>query len=271
MFQRSHLILSALLLLFSLSLNAQEVEYASANVKVNISTQVDDAWELSGKIIVNRTVLKADGSPTITVHALEVQDEILAEAIEELEAPAVPLANFTAQYRDRHVSIDWTSMLPPDNGAKAFFVQRSYDGSNWEDIGMLRGALKENVIKAYSFVDNEPLMGSNFYRLKQIGKEDQTDYSDVIAVEVMETGYHITYLYPSSVVFGANIDFELFQPAPVDVKLLDSSGSPVGTIYSDLTSIGHHSLELNLDLLPRGVYVCQIKVGDTLSQRTIIK
>lgn len=271
MFHRSHLILSSLLLLLSVCLNAQEVEYASANVKVNISTQVNDAWELSGKIIVNRTVLKGDGTPTITVHSLEVQDEILAEAIENLAVPAVPLANFTAQYRDRHVSIDWTSMLPADNGAKAFFVQRSYDGDKWEDIGMLRGALKENVIKAYSFVDNEPMLGSNFYRLKQISKGDQADYSDVIAVEVMEKGYHITYLYPSSVVFGANIDFELFQPASVDVKLLDSNGSPVGTIYSDLTSMGHHSLELNLDQLPRGIYVCQIKVGNTLSQRTIVK
>ncbi|MEM6342421.1 MAG: hypothetical protein AAF927_01025 [Bacteroidota bacterium] len=271
MFQRSHLILSSFLLLLGYLLNAQDVSYASANVTVNISTQVTDAWELSGNIIVNKTVMKGDGTPTITVHSLEVQDEILAQAVEDLEVPAVPLANFTAQYRDRHVTIDWTSMLPPEDGAKAFFVQRSFDGNNWEDIGMLRGALKENVIKAYSFVDNEPMVGSNFYRLKQIGKESQTDYSDVIAVEVMESGYHITYLYPSSVVFGANIDFELFQPASVDVKLLDSNGSPVGTIYSDLTSIGHHSLELNLDLLPRGVYVCQIKVGNTLSQRTIIK
>ncbi|MFK7921187.1 MAG: hypothetical protein AB8H47_04485 [Bacteroidia bacterium] len=250
---------------------AQEVEYASTNVKVNISTQEYDAWELSGKIIVNRTVLRREDSPSITVHSLEVNNEILAEAVENLEIPAVPLAYFTAQFQDQQVNIDWTSMLPAEQGAKAFFVQRSFDGKKWEDIGMLRGALKENVIKAYSFVDNEPILGSNFYRLKQVDKKDKADYSDVIAVEVMQKGYHITYLYPSSVVFGANIDFELFEPAPVDVKLIDDKGQLVGTIYSDMTSIGNHSLELNLDLLPRGTYICQIKVGNTLSQRTITK
>ncbi|MEL6591434.1 MAG: T9SS type A sorting domain-containing protein [Bacteroidota bacterium] len=258
-------------MILSFGLMAQDMEYASADISVNISTQVHDTWELSGNVIVNRTVLKGDGTPSITVHRLETNNEILAEAIENLAAPAVPLGNFTARYESQQVTIDWTSMLPKENSAQAFYVQRSFDGQKWENIGMLRGAQKENVIKAYSFVDNEPTQGSNFYRLKQVKRSGKEDFSDVIAVEVMEEGYHITYLYPSSVVFGANIDFELFRPSTVDVKLFDAQGELVGTIYSDITSIGNHGLELNLDELPKGSYVCQIRVGESLSQRTIVK
>lgn len=273
---KPHTFFFLLLLLFcSPLLQAQDMASAAEswkdNIRVNINTQVDNAWGFSGNIILDNTIWNGQfDEPGMTFHNLETMDDILADELDRMMPPEVALASFSASVVNRQVSIDWTSLLT-EKEIQAFFVQRSPNGTDWTDIGMFTTENRTKVLAPYSFVDNQPMRGSNFYRLRQVNQQSAAHYSDIIAVEVMEQGYHVTHMYPNPVVFGANIDFELFTPSTVDIQLFDVEEKRIGTIYSDLTSMGHHQIEINLDQLPRGLYTCQIKVGTSISKRTLVK
>lgn len=240
-------------------------------IKVHIQTQLHDAWEFSGNIIIGNTSWSGPSEETgMTFHNLETMNEVLAEELDRMKMPEVALAQFSASVNEGQVNIDWTSMIT-EKKIMAFYVQRSYDGTDWNDIGMFTTKDRTEVLAPYAFVDNHPMQGSNFYRLRQVDEDEQPHYSDVIAVEVMKMGYHVTHIFPTPIVFGANIEVELFRPSTVDIQLYDEAGNGIGTIYSDLTSIGRHQIEINLDQLPRGLYTCEIKVGTSTSKRTLIK
>jgi hypothetical protein len=272
--KRIHL-LGLLLSMCSLnSLQAQTFassQQAAENIQVSISTQVQDDWTFSGNIILGKTRLSGLGDePEIVFHELETLDEDLLQELDKLVSPKVALANFSASVAEQKVQIDWASLLS-DAQIKSFFVQRSLNGQSWEDIGMFTTKDRTEVMAPYSFVDNHPVKGSNFYRLRQVSQNEESHFSEVIAVEVLEKAYHVTHIYPNPIIFGADIDFELFEPATLDIRLYDEQGTAIGTIYSDLTSIGHHAIEINLDKLPRGTYLCRIKVGDAVCERVLVK
>ncbi|MEO0472815.1 MAG: hypothetical protein AAF206_24580 [Bacteroidota bacterium] len=263
--------LAAIILLFFLagigSIRAQE----PSPIYISINTQAHDSWEMSGNINVARSAWKAANyGPTVQFVSVEEEfDQLLLEELDHLEIPAVPLGNFSATFHEGKVQVDWISLA--GNRAQAFYIQRSPDGNQWEDIGMTKTANDENVVASCHFLDSAPLAGSNFYRLRQVDKSGKISKSDIIAVEVMESGFHVTHMFPSPVIFGASIDLDLRTPARVNIKLRDTNEAELATIYSDYTSVGRHSVELNLDSLPKGLYVCEIEVGDSVSKRTFVK
>lgn len=268
-----------LALLSATGLSAQPIESATFvsseteqdPVTININTQLYDSWEISGNIEIGKTVWRSENDePEVNVFFLdEAFDPAILDELTNLDVPEVPLTRFTASMKDAKVNLDWTSAN--NEMVNSFFIQRSIDTENWTDIGMISGDQTDPTFKDYQFTDNSPVIGSNYYRLKQISATNDMAFSNPIAVEAMDQGIHVMHMYPNPLIFGASIDLELFQTTRVKILLKDSKTQTIGTIYSKLTSLGKHSVEINLDNLPRGEYICEIQVGDSISTRNIRK
>lgn len=83
------------------------------------------------------------------------------------------------------VNISWRTLSEINN--KKFEVERSKEGLNWEVIHKQNGAGNSNSPIVYETVDERPLIGTSFYRLKQTDFNGAIKYFSMIAIEIKAT------------------------------------------------------------------------------------
>jgi hypothetical protein len=90
----------------------------------------------------------------------------------------VILDGFTAVLNNDHtVALDWNTQL--EVNFSHFTIQRSADGVNWSAIGTVQAKGNSAVQTDYSFTDEQPLAGTNYYRLALVNMDGTYIYSDV--------------------------------------------------------------------------------------------
>ncbi len=92
----------------------------------------------------------------------------------------VTLVKFTAVKQDQTSLLSWTTASERNN--KGFEVQRSADGKGFTAIGFVDtkapGGNSQSEL-TYNLIDNRPLTGNNYYRLKQVNLNGSFEYSVV--------------------------------------------------------------------------------------------
>lgn len=93
----------------------------------------------------------------------------------------IELSSFTATPENDAVRLNWTTVSETNN--KAFVIERSMDAAEWSEAFTLAGAGNSNEVKKYSGLDEKPLSGISYYRLKQIDFNGDYKYSPVIVID----------------------------------------------------------------------------------------
>lgn len=109
------------------------------------------------------------------------------------ENPALPVAlsNFRAQKVDEKVSLlNWTTSS--ESGNAGFQVERSEDGRNYKSIGFVAGAGNSQNEQRYTFTDEQPLAGKNYYRLRQLDLDGAYAFSEVRLLEYNRTATQLS-------------------------------------------------------------------------------
>jgi hypothetical protein len=93
----------------------------------------------------------------------------------------ITLASFDAKPDGRgDVVVAWSTSAELNN---AFFsLERSSDGTAFEEINMQEGAGTSTTFHAYQFTDETPLAGTSYYRLKQVDFGGAYTYSQIRVV-----------------------------------------------------------------------------------------
>lgn len=96
------------------------------------------------------------------------------------EAIAIPvtLLSFTATKQGTTSLLEWVTSSEINN--KEFIVERSTDGQNFTAIGKVAGAGNSSVKLNYNFTDAQPVIGKNYYRLKQVDFDGKFEYSKIL-------------------------------------------------------------------------------------------
>jgi len=105
------------------------------------------------------------------------------------------------------VNISFSTSLERSNAH--FLIQRSPDATRFTEIGRVTGAGDSDVPQHYTFTDEHPAQGLNFYRLQQVDFNGEFSYSPVV-----------------SVLFGKAGDIRL-SPMPVNERLQVSLDTPL--------------------------------------------
>jgi hypothetical protein len=82
------------------------------------------------------------------------------------------VTKISATKKNETVQVDWE--VKTDEELKSFDVERSGDGRSFVKLATVASLGKGISVANYSWVDNNPLMGANYYRIKvipQVGKE----------------------------------------------------------------------------------------------------
>ncbi|KXJ04558.1 hypothetical protein AC249_AIPGENE23431, partial [Exaiptasia diaphana] len=106
----------------------------------------------------------------------------------------VELITFEGYHKNRMNFLRWTTASEINNDK--FEIERSsHPSQGFEKIGEVDGAGTTNQMAEYDWIDQNPVNGLNYYRLKQIDFDGHFEYSSVIALTAeMQDGYA---LYPN--------------------------------------------------------------------------
>jgi hypothetical protein len=174
--------------------------------------------------------LTATGALPIELHSFEAQ----------AAAPAVVLQFATAT----------------ETGNSHFNIERSADGRSFEKIGEVRGAGNSASEQQYTFTDEQPLPGLNYYRLEQVDFDGQSTYSPVRSV--VFAAADAVLLYPAPVASDLHIRLHTAFAADAQWHLFDLAGRAVG---QGVLAAEQTELTLPVGHLPEGGYVLRL-VGD---------
>ncbi|TSJ40120.1 hypothetical protein [Fluviicola chungangensis] len=117
------------------------------------------------------------------------------------------------------VRLSWTTETETNNDY--FAVQRSVDGLIWETIGVVGGSGTTSDPHSYSYSDDSPNQGINYYRLMQVDMDGQSVLSPVRSVKVSLMDEHVITPNPTKayVFVGENEHRKI-----TSVKLVDNVG-----------------------------------------------
>lgn len=225
----------------------------TATVEVRVSASDDSAWTALGSYR--------------SAEETEAEASALAEALAQYRAPEFPLTQFSGEFATNGLAINWTAATPRQ-GFRTY-IQRSPDGEIWSEVGTLVGSPEQMPLQDWQFVDPQPLAGPNYYRLRQVTADGRSVMSDIMVIEPCPGGHHVTYLYPYPGIFGTQIDLHLNSPQPVSVKVYNEAGEQVANVFHEAARAGDHRIEVEVTDFEPGKYVCQIRVGNQISQRVI--
>ena len=167
------------------------------------------------------------------------------------------------------VDITWTTMSEQDNDF--FSVQRTADGDYFEEVEEVPGAGNSIVRIDYSAIDEEPLLGTSYYRLMQQDYDGAQTYSDMVAVNnnfiANLTSFSLFYEGNQTI----NLRYTLGSQAQYNLQVYDISGK---LIYSDVLNLdaGTANTQINITDLSKGLYFVNLSSGQELySQKVIVQ
>jgi PKD repeat protein len=150
---------------------------------------------------------------------------------------------------EQAVLLSWEIEAEKDN--QFFAIQHSVDGLNWKTIGQVRSI---NTPTLYSFLNQEPVNGQNYYRLKIIDLNNQSSYSVLKVVEFSQNMGYSVYPNPNPGLF--NIDFQGLSGQRYSLEIYDAVGRKV---YEQQLNSSKNTL--NLRRQAAGMYTLKIQVG----------
>ncbi|HTI10902.1 MAG TPA: SGNH/GDSL hydrolase family protein [Puia sp.] len=104
---------------------------------------------------------------------------------------ALTLLSFTASLYGPSALLNWTTA--GETGLNYFIPQHSADGVTFDDLGRV-DAKGGSLQIDYSWTDQHPLTGKNFYRLKMVEDGKET-FSKIVSLSLQTTGLNIAKLY----------------------------------------------------------------------------
>ncbi len=178
-------------------------------------------------------------------------------------APLLPveLTTFTATPEPGGIRLAWETATETENAG--FTVQRSYNAQDWEDLGWVDGRGTTTTPQSYTFLDEQPYNGINYYWLEQKDYDGATHSSDIVSARV-KVSLDALNVYPNPAADVLNV---VTPPnMPVTLTLYNTSGQLL--LQQEFLD---GNKELPLGRLAAGTYVLEIRNGEEVihSQKVV--
>ncbi len=140
-----------------------------------------------------------------------------------------------------------------------FEIERSKNAKDFESLGKVTGRGTVNGQNDYTFTDEVPLKGINYYRLKQVDYDGQFSYSRLSSV--IKDGDGTISLFPNPTANVLKINFEDVDQIE-NVTFYNTFGRIVKTVAGKQD-------KYEVTDLPVGKYILQIRLADGRELRNV--
>jgi hypothetical protein len=165
--------------------------------------------------------------------------------------------------RDNKVNINWATAT--EENANYFSVERSANGIDFTEIGRLNAAGDSQAKKEYALVDDQPLIGRTYYRLKEVDFDGRVEHFNMRFIDVH--GVKAISVFPNPILPDEKITLSLnfSNDEKAFVRILDVAGH-------EIKRFSFSGTESQLPFKPaKGSYIVSVIVGkETFTTRFII-
>jgi subtilisin-like proprotein convertase family protein len=164
----------------------------------------------------------------------------------------IGLVSFDATaVNNNSVRLNWETSSEQNNDY--FVVERSLSGADgWEEIAQVGGAGNSQTPLYYDAIDNMPLNGVSYYRLKQVDFNGQLRTHDMESVYIDIAGVSDLVIFPNPATDLVTLKGDLVSLSTF--KLLNAMGQDVRMNVSSYKQ-GDGTLVLDISSLRSGVYM----------------
>jgi Secretion system C-terminal sorting domain len=179
----------------------------------------------------------------------------LTGVVENFPALPIELLHFDATTEGAKNTLTWATAS--EINSQSFDIERSSDGVRFSTIGNVEA---QGKAADYSFVDNNPLRNTNYYRLKAIDNDQSFEYSKIVSAKNSTTQSTIS-IYPTLVSDWLTI---ATKDSEVDaVTILNHMGQLMLTAQA--------TNRVDMSQLASGIYFVQVQVGSETVVEKVVK
>ena len=189
-------------------------------------------------------------------------DDIYANRVQANGTLPLTLITFEAQLINKDVLLQWTTSS--EQSTSHFDIERSTDGNNFSVIGNVNAAGNSSSTIKYSFPDDNPAAGTNFYRLKMVDKDGRYSYSKTVAVQVQSI--KSLRVYPNPASDALYIETSAANENAI-IQIIDLAGKKVKEQKLVLTG----NTQVDISNLPKSIYKILIKTGTQTEALKFVK
>ncbi len=165
---------------------------------------------------------------------------------------AVQLVNFTGKAESSRNRLDWNT--ENETQGIIYEVERSVDGNTFGKQGQVSGKDKG---ASYIFYDENPINGTNYYRLKMTEFSGEVSYSNVVLVKRNGISGGISiFPIPANNILHINYSNRALDGSTVTA--LDLQGRVMAKVI--LTN----STQMNIEKWPAGIYMLRFEDGSVM-------
>jgi hypothetical protein len=182
----------------------------------------------------------------------------------------VSLMNFDAKYIKPNVQLNWSTAQ--EKNFSHFVIERSTDGSVYDQTAMVFGAGESETKQDYAYTDNNlgGVSGLVYYRLKSVDIDGKITFSSVriIRIGAENPGIKIT-TFPNPVASELRITIpSSWQGKTVVYEVYGMNGQVVNTRTN---TQGSQTETISMINMPRGLYIVKATCGSEFAQQKIVK
>ncbi|HEX4851818.1 MAG TPA: T9SS type A sorting domain-containing protein [Puia sp.] len=179
------------------------------------------------------------------------------------------LLAFTAQLDYTNVDLNWATAM--ETNSSHYTIQRSFDGSNFDDKAIVMAEGNSDAEKDYAYQDNIRTISSGmiYYRLKMVDMDSRFRYSPVVAVRLGDENLMNVLVYPNPAADELRVTIPAFwQNKMVAYHMYNSSG----ILVREKTNANAGQTEtFQIMDLPPGVYFIKTANGNQTAIQKFIK
>jgi hypothetical protein len=184
----------------------------------------------------------------------------------------VELTSFAASVVDGNVALNWTTATELNNSG--FEVERcalSAECQAWEKIGFVSGNGTTTEKSFYSFADQNPFVGTTYYRLKQIDFDGSFEYSNIVEVNfILPIEFKLEQNYPNPFNPFTSIQYTLSSKQNVQLIVYNILGKEIAVLVNEVKPAGNYEVNFDASKLSSGVYFYQIQAGNFVETKKMI-
>jgi hypothetical protein len=190
-----------------------------------------------------------------------------APASDNSNLPAL-IMSFTGQTQGNCGLLTW--VMENETISKCFVIERSGDGSKFDSIATVSGENNAHNY-TYNYSDEHLMMGSNYYRLRQVDMDGTLKYSLVIGLENTKTPTQVQ-VFPNPAVAVVNYIVNSPVTGQITVQVFNTAGV-VMVAREQQINAGANQQSIAISGLRSGNYFLKIinKEGSTQQVEAFVK
>jgi hypothetical protein len=176
---------------------------------------------------------------------------------------SVDIANLSVDTKTGANQITWSTSSEKDN--LYFDIERSTNATNFTSIGQVASKGNSQTVRNYSFIDEKPAAGINYYRLKMVDVYGKATFSKVVSVNNGGKSGRLS-LAPNPARNEMRISTTIEREGDVTIQILDVLGR---VVLNEKRSVvqGDNQLTINIEDLANGTYFLNVDGAVTRFQK----